>query len=239
MLGYVPAVPMTLVDETPALETEPVVPTLPPHREAARAFRFAGAARDDLCFWYREDEDTYCYAVGKDDWAPLAVVGFSLVANRACEDALNSGIASSLWLNSRDDVLRSWRHANAVALHSLGQRPANDAGAVHALNQSSDLEREVIPSVDGAEMASLFATTWRRRYVDSPVFFLANSQAYALLHSHQAIKSSANAAAHALECVFEWLAVWLESRGVDVDRENWLVHLPGYQALFYRADQGI
>ena len=239
MFGYVPAPAVSLVNDNPAHNPVPSDLPLPPHREAAGMFRFVGADRDDLCFWYREGDDTYSYAVGKDDWPPLAVVGFSLAANAAFHDTLNDGIQSRLWLNSRDGILNSWRLANVDTLHSLGHRLDDVSGPVRAPVDPSNFERGVIPFVKGSEMASLFAMTWQRTHIDSPVFFLANSRAYAALVSHQAINSAIKAADQALERVFEWLAIWLESRGVEVDRESGLVYLPGYQALSYRADQSL
>ncbi len=135
--------------------------------------------------------------------------------------------------------MRSWRIANVPALDSLGHR-LDDAFRPAALSGSADnLERDVIPLVDATEMASMFAMTWQRAHIDSPIFFLCNSGAYAALVSHHSFRRSIMATDHALKCVFEWLALWLESRGVEVDRERKLVHLSGYQALFYRAAQGI
>jgi hypothetical protein len=40
---------------------------------------------------------------------------------------------------------------------------------------------------------------------------------------------------HARERVLSWLAIWLEARGLTVDRKQQLVHLPGYEALFYQS----
>ncbi|CAE6839201.1 hypothetical protein R69746_06837 [Paraburkholderia aspalathi] len=239
LFGYVPAPAVSLLNDSPAHNPVASEPPTPPHREGAGMFHYAGAARDDLCFWYREGEDTYSYAVGKDDWPPLAVVGFSLAANAAFHDTLNDGIQSRLWLNSRDGILNSWRLANVDTLHSLGHRLDDVSGPVRAPDDTSNFERDMIPFVEGSETASLIAMAWQRTHIDSPVFFLANSRAYAALVSHQAISSAIKAADQALERAFEWLSIWLESRGVEVDRESGLVHLPGYQALFYRTDQSL
>jgi len=35
--------------------------------------------------------------------------------------------------------------------------------------------------------------------------------------------------------VLAWLAIWLEARGLKVDRKSQLVHLSGYEPLYYRS----
>jgi hypothetical protein len=40
-----------------------------------------------------------------------------------------------------------------------------------------------------------------------------------------------------LKTLTEYAAVWFEARGMTVDLDNSLLSVPGYQALFYAADQ--
>jgi hypothetical protein len=95
-------------------------------------------------------------------------------------------------------------------------------------------EKDLVPFVQASEMAELFALTWQRARTASPLFFLGNSDQYAALVNHHALRSVYQANEHAIERVMEWLAIWFEARGLTVDRKQSLVNQPGYRALFYK-----
>jgi hypothetical protein len=52
---------------------------------------------------------------------------------------------------------------------------------------------------------------------------------------HHTLRLAAQTNEHALERVLGWMALWLEARGLNVDRREQVVCLPGYQALYFRT----
>ncbi|TDN59018.1 hypothetical protein [Paraburkholderia sp. BL10I2N1] len=234
-MGYVPAASASLVDDSPA----PAAPSPPPHRRDEASFDFSVARHDDLCFYYDDGDDTYSYAVGRPDWAPLAIAGLKLPQTDKCDRMVLESVASRLWIAQGACVLESWREANAGVFDTLRKSVDGfglpDTSTIHA----SDPERKNVTLLGTAEMASLFDVCWQRARIESPVFFLANSRAYITLATHHAMRGASDSAEHALERALDWLAVWFESRGMGIDRARRLVNIPGYEPLFHRTSQGI
>jgi hypothetical protein len=65
---------------------------------------------------------------------------------------------------------------------------------------------------------------------------LGNSAAFNRLAIHHTLRLAAQTNEHALDRVLEWLALWLEARGLTIHRREQLVYMPGYQALYFRSD---
>ncbi|MFL9995308.1 hypothetical protein PQR34_32075 [Paraburkholderia sediminicola] len=233
LLGYVPAASSRLVGEAPAAaETAPRA-----HRVAAASFDFRAAVCDELCFSYDDGDDVFSYAVGRDGWAPLAIAGLALVPGDRCAEILEAAVVARVWADG--PTVRSWAAANVVPFEVMRER-ADPASAL--LGQSvnvDDFGCDVIPRLSAVEMGAEFVRVWQRARADWPVFFLANSPAQIALARHHTNLAATDAASYALERCAIWLAVWFETRGIEVDRERTLVKIEGYEALFYSASQGI
>lgn len=169
ILGYVPASSNALVPRSAALSAYGDM-----HRRHA-------------------DGEGFHYAVGRDDWAPLAVAGFCLTDNDECRAWLNDAIRVRFWLTH--DVLASWHAANQPVLRGFrGRRENHGPGQRVLLDATGEHERQ--PS-------------------DHPL----KRVLVRLSREPQRVMS-----------------LWLEARGLTVDRRAQLVYLPGYQALYFRSD---
>jgi hypothetical protein len=209
-----------------------VTPAAAPHRRRASAFEFDRASLDRLCYSYC-DGNFYYFAVGRDDWAPLVVAGFSLVSERQCRTWLDESLRSRARVGT--DALESWNAENRPVLDGMGVRLDREFASAPNPAAAGVTEMDLVPFVQAGEMAELFALTWQRAGCASPFLFPGNSEQYIALANHHALRMAYQANEHAIERVTAWLATWLEARGLTVDRQRRLVNLPGYRALFYRA----
>jgi hypothetical protein len=227
--GYVPISTPSLVPHSEALPLRE-----PLHRLHVDGFERSRASTDALCAWH-EDGEGFHFAVGRDDWAPLAAAGFCLTDNDECRAWLDEALRTRAWI--AHDMLASWHDANRDVMRGFGARLDEHNAQRHAPSVAGS-EHEVAPLVKANEMAELFALTWKRYYLSSPFQRLGNSAAFNRLALHHTLRLAAQTNEHALERVLEWLALWLEARGLTVDRREHLVYMPGYQALYFRSDAG-
>ncbi|WP_229518149.1 hypothetical protein [Paraburkholderia terrae] len=227
-LGYVPASSLGLVPNSAACSMGPAL-----HQLHSDGFRRADADVDALCAWHGDGEGFH-YAVGRDDWAPLAVAGFCLSDNDECRAWLDEALRARVWITH--DMLAAWHGANRAVLYGCGARLDQSRPPLRPPAPGAGNEQEIAPLVRATEMAELFALTWKRHHLVSPFRKFGNSVAYNALSVHHTLRLASQTNEHALERVVEWLALWFEARGLKVDRKEKTVHLPGYQALFYRSD---
>jgi hypothetical protein len=203
------------------------------HRLSADAFDYGRATGDSLCFWH-EDGDDFHYAVGREDWAPLAVAGFCLTSNIRCSDWLDDSLQAHTFVTH--EIIGSWRFANRDVLEGFGSRLDERISFPSRLHPTTgSAEQDTIPFISVNEMAELFAMSWKRAHLVSPFLFLGNSDPYVCLDRHHVLRSVRKANEYAIERVLAWLAIWLEARGLKVDRKSQLVHLSGYEPLYYRS----
>ncbi|MFL9936486.1 hypothetical protein P0D88_47620 [Paraburkholderia sp. RL18-103-BIB-C] len=229
-LGYVPASALHPVPDDVA---QPAEPPRALHQLSADAFDYERASGDSLCFWH-EDGDDVQYALGRDDWVPIAVAGFCLTANRQCRTWLDDHLRARTW--ATPEIIDSWRLANSTVLDAFGSGLDERISFPSRLHPTTGIaEQDTVPFVPAVEMAELFALMWQRAHLVSPFLFLANSDPYVTLHSHHVLRSVHQANEHATERAVAWLSIWLEARGLTVDRKLELVRLPGYQPLSSRS----
>ena len=169
----------------------------------------------------------------KGDWAPLAAAGFCLTDNDECRAWLDEALRTRAWITH--DVLASWHAANRAVLRGFRVRLDETRPQQRAPSFAAS-EQVTAPLVKANEMAELFALTWKRYYLTSPFQRLGNSGPFNKLAVHHTLRLAAQTNEHALERVLERLALWLEARGLKVDRREHVVYLPGYQALYFRSD---
>jgi hypothetical protein len=226
-LGYVPTSSFGLVPQSAACSISPAL-----HQKHADGFRRADADVDALFAWH-EDGEGFHYAVGRDDWAPLAVAGFCLSDNDECRAWLDEALRARVWITH--DVLASWYGANCAVLDEFGVRLDENRPPLQPASVTGP-EQELAPLLRATEMAELFALTWKRHHLASPFRKLGDSIAYNALGIHHTLRLAFQTNEHALERVVEWLALWLEAGGLKVDRKDKTVYLPGYQALYFQSD---
>lgn len=225
-LGYVPISAISLVPSGAGLTANRAL-----HQVHAEGFDRSAARTDALCSWH-DDGDGFHLAVGRDDWVPLAAAGFCLVDNDECMAWLDHSIRARTWVPY--DILTSWHAANRCVLHGFGYRLTEWDKLRAPARITTTSEQEVAPLVAANEIAELFAVAWRRHHLASPFRRLGDSAPYQILGRHHTLRLVDQTTEHALERVVEWLALWLEARGLKIDRTEQAVYLPGYQALYYR-----
>jgi hypothetical protein len=203
------------------------------HQLSAEYFDAGKATGDSLCSWHA-DGDGFHYAVGSADWVPLAVAGFCLSTNWQCAAWLDDSLRDRAGMNV--DVLESWHAANRPVLHGFGSRLEQQSRLSARSWIPTGMEQDLAPLAKAGEMAELFSLTWQRYHQVSPFRVLGNTEPYERLGTHHALRHAHQANEHALERVLSWLSLWLEARGMTVDRNRQQVHLPGYRALYYRSD---
>jgi hypothetical protein len=128
-LGYVPATSIPFVTESAASMAEP----LPAHRRDEASFDVTLARHDDLCFYYDDGADTHSYAVGCNDWAPIAIAGLMLAQSERCSQIALEAVISRLWINRGAAELDSWHNANTGVFGTVRERvgkPGESAGAL-------------------------------------------------------------------------------------------------------------
>ena len=113
-LGYVPTSAPSLMPHSAALPANQAL-----HQLHAGGFARATASVDALCSWH-EDGDGLHYAIGRDDWVPLAVAGLCLTDNEECRVWLDETLRARVWITH--DLLASWHGANRSVLHAFGVR---------------------------------------------------------------------------------------------------------------------
>jgi hypothetical protein len=223
----VPISTLSLVPQSDALPLRE-----PLHRLHADGFERSCASTDALCAWHEDGEGAH-FAIGRDDWAPLAAAGFCLIDNGDCKAWLDEALRKRAWIGH--DMLASWHAANRDVMRGFGTRLDERSAQQHPPSVAGS-EHEIAPLVKANEMEELFALTWKRYYLSSPLQRLDNSAAFNRLAIHHTLRLAAQTNEHALERVIEWLALWLEVRGLTVDRREQLVCMPGYQPLYFRSD---
>lgn len=199
---------------------------------SGRVLRRGKATGDSLCLCHAHG-NRFHYAVGCDDWVPLAVAGFCLTANGQCAAWLDESQRERTWMSA--DVLESWHAANRPVLHGFGSGLEQQSRLSARSSLLTGLEHDLAPLAKAGEMAELFSLTWQQFHPVSPFRVLGNTEPYERLGTHHAIPHAHQANEHALERALAWLSLWLEARGMTVDRNGQRVHLPGYQALYYRG----
>lgn len=229
VLGYVPASSLRIVPED---AQQPAVEPPALHRLSIREFDYGRASADAQCHWH-SDGGNFHYALGRDDWVPLAVAGFCLTSSRQCLAWLDESLR--LRTGVSQDVIDGWRRANQPVLQAYGSRLDQRVSFPSRQQDTGIVEMDTVPFIAVTEMAELFALAWQRAHLNSPFVFLGNSAPYVALGGHHVLRAVRDANEYALERTLEWLALWLEARGLTVDRRRHVVHMPGYQALYYRG----
>jgi hypothetical protein len=127
------------------------------HQLSADGFDYERATGDSLCFWH-ENGDDFHYALGRDGWAPLAVAGFCLTANRQCRARLDDILRERTWVTP--EIVNSWREANGPVLDAFGSRLDERFSFPSRLHPTTGIaEHDTVPFVPVVEMAELFALT--------------------------------------------------------------------------------
>jgi hypothetical protein len=150
-LGYVPVSSLNLMPGDAAS------PAVAPHRHRASAFEFDRAHLDNLCYSYSDGDFSYL-AVGRDDWAPLAVAGFSLVSQPQCRAWLNENLRSRVWVGG--EALESWHAENRPVFAKVVARPDRQFVAPINLAMVTDIgEKDQVPLLEASEIAE--CSRWR------------------------------------------------------------------------------
>ncbi|CAG4923468.1 hypothetical protein [Paraburkholderia gardini] len=145
------------------------------HQLSAEHFDVATATGDSLCSWHADGEGFH-YAVGADDWVPLAVAGFFLTTNGQCTAWLDDSLRERTWMSP--DVLESWHATNRPVLTGFGSRLEQQRRLPARPAVPTDLEQDLAPLAKASEMAELFALTWQRFHVVSPFRVLGDTEPY-------------------------------------------------------------
>jgi hypothetical protein len=117
------------------------------------------------------------YAVGRENWVPLAVAGFCLTTNGQCGDWLADSLRARAWV-TREEI-GSWRSANCAVLDELGSRLDEQISFPSRLHPTTGIaEQDTVPFIAASEMAELFSLAWQRAHLASTFLFLGNPDPY-------------------------------------------------------------
>jgi hypothetical protein len=112
--------------------------------------------------------------------------------------------------------LTTYRHPGTprtgAVLHGFGTRVGDQRKRQAPAWITTTSERELVPLVAANEIAEPFSLTWRRYHLASPCLRLGDYVPYRILGGHHTLRLTAQTNEHALERVFEWLALWIETR---------------------------
>lgn len=222
--------------DTSAQASAVIGPPLAPHHASGEEFEYERAKLSGLSFSYHAGDERFCYAVGKDDWVPLPIAAM-MVDRKLPEtlDLVSRFCVHSLWLQARHPVYRSWVEANDTIFGHLSNVDHEASlDTVAHLSSAWPLRFAFMPP---SALSYEYRKCWQRVYVDMSEDWLACAAVHAEF-ARLAVSLDVEVSLQLqLKTLTEYAAVWFEARGMTVDLDNSLLSVPGYQALFYAADQ--
>jgi hypothetical protein len=184
--------------------------------------------------WYSYSEgDTFHFSVGKPDWTSLLVL-MSGFAGRARFDVIMKPLLQhALWLRPTDSRYQSWQFANNNIFIELADRlVVADLQSGNRLGPGTELLGMRLEALSYA-----YRHAWMRcKPMTGDDVLLMEGVNDAYWNSHA--KADADAAAtRALSYIEEIAWQWLASRGCEVDKDQRLVRVNGYQPLILVEEQ--
>ncbi|AMR77949.1 hypothetical protein [Cupriavidus nantongensis] len=207
------------------------------HRASKASFDYAKAERSDMSFHYGCDEDTYHYAIGKDDWIPVSIAAMLLGKRlKEARQLIQVYADSQLWLRPESDVFLEWWETNAAPFERIATLDFD------VPLYATDVPLEMDWPAKFSRMAPLevsyqYRRCWKRVYVDMTEDFLAVSPVHADLGRLPALRDVETGLRNLLTTLDQFSMTWFEARGFKVDWELGLVQVEGYEALFYCSVQ--
>jgi hypothetical protein len=217
--GYVPS---GKTEEPPDVEAASPEECMPAHRVGAPEFDFAKAVgRDGALGVGYETDDRVFAAVGRDDWAPMALV-CAFLSYRPHE-LIEAALDGELGVDPGSRAVQDWFLAN-------------DGVVAEFCGKLADARVEASPDGFGAlepdEVGYLFELVFKTAFPSMSVRVIEHSSSGAAYLDGGAIRSVRKAVGRALDDLLDDVADWLKLRDGEVDRDGRLVCVPGYQALF-------
>lgn len=224
----------------PAIQPEAVIaPPLPSHRIAQAGFDYARAELGSMSFSYSGSGDWFSYAVGKDDWVPVAIGGILL--GNAREEALEliKGYArDAMWLDPQSAEFSAWIKANDAVFEQIATIESEPrAGIAQIARSSGQGWPEKFGFMDPREVSFQYRLCWKRTHVEMKELFLSASEAHAEFCRLPDVRQVTVILDAHIKNLTGLVEYWFETRGYTVDRNLHLVKVNGYEALFYSAEQ--
>lgn len=227
-LGYVrlPVPPAQPISEPESDRTPPT----PPHLKARGTFDY-GRVKDqtDWASFYDTD-DGFHYAIGRDGWMPVLMAGFLLGHNRSDGLALfSTAISRRLWLPKEAAIHTSWIDANEEA---IAWAQAIEVVSPEIYDNSETFEPSMFSQFPASIVSMELRTMWRRCYPYQRETLLSTTHGHVLFSRLDMLQEAKRAPKAALAQLLTWTAEWFAARGIQVNHEQMLIQVPGYQPLF-------
>ena len=220
---------------TPPEPPEHLAPPVIAHRAAREEFQYDRAKINGFSFSYHAGDSRFCYAIGKDDWIPVSIAAMMVgVKLGEALDLVSKFCARSLWLHATDPVYLSWVEANDTVFEDLTWMREANLDPVAPMNLGWPAKFALMSP---AALSYEYRKCWQRVYVDMAEDWLSCSDVHADFAQLDVSRNVEAAVQSQLTILTEYAAVWFEARGMKVDPGNGLLNAPGYQALFFAADQ--
>jgi hypothetical protein len=200
------------------------------HLDQESIFDYALATAGSFAYGYTADGVSH-YALGKRDWAPITIATLLLAAGRDdAELMLECELLSHLGLKGSDERYLTWRDANDAVFNKL-QSPAMNIGEP-VLAQDEQFNSEMFAYLSPNVVNYEFRMLWKRNTATPGSDWLGVSNAHYRYQTHPLLAELHTISQYALGQFMQWLFEWYETRGIDVDKNDGLVYLEGYQPAF-------
>lgn len=210
------------------------------HLTGQDSFDYSKAKADYFGFYYSSDDTQQLRrAAGKPDWVPLAVAMASLNSTRQGFYVLDSlldaydlpqdALAAADWLSANEQSF--WVARKALERQYDAYRStAIDGRAIAARGYTG---------LSPVEAAHEFCQAYQMSHPRRTIFFLCASEERIAYLESSVVKSARQSAEALFASAVAWTADLFEESGLEVDRENNLVLLPGYQPLYLATSDEI
>lgn len=200
------------------------------HLDQESLFDYELAAPGSFAYGYEADGDLH-YALGKRDWAPITIATLLLAAGRDdAELMLECELLSHLGLTGADERYLTWRDANDAIFNKL-QAPRMNIGEP-VFGQDDQFDSEMFSYLSPSIVNYEFRMLWKRNTATPGSDWLGVSNAHYRYQMHPLLAELHKISQYALGQFMQWLFEWYEVRSIEVDKNDGLVHLPGYEPMF-------
>ncbi|EMO5475005.1 TPA: hypothetical protein ACP3ZG_000623 [Pseudomonas aeruginosa] len=208
------------------------------HLVGQQTFEYSKAKADQFGFYVSDGQQTR-RAAGKPDWAPLALTmsainsipqGFYVLeALLDAYDLPHDAPQAIDWLSANE---RSFWIAREALERQYDTYRATTAA-------TTPMEARGYTGLSPVEAAHEFSQAYQMCHPRRTVLFLCASDERIAYHESGLVKSARESAKKLFDSSVLWVADLFEGSGLQVDRDNMLVKLPGYQPLYLSTSNEI
>jgi hypothetical protein len=185
------------------------------HLDQESLFDYTLSAPGSFAFSYVADGVSH-YSLGRKNWAPITIATLLLASGQDdAELALENDLLSHIGLASTDQRYLTWRDANDVVFDKL------KSPDMHFNEPAFDTDAQFDSKMFTYLSPTIVSHDW-----------LGVSNAHYRYQMHPLFEELHTISQYALGQFMQWLFDWYQSRGIEVDQNEGLVRLTGYQPMF-------